>query len=132
MIRSLEHARVTCSMEVENSPTVLHIYESDQNKIVLFGTVDGRIGILDVEKSIFKIKKRLLSIIIVFSTQSFDRWLVTNEQNKAPISCIDSYDLTGTGVKNLIVGRQDGNVEVYNVNINDNLDTAVLIYLNVK
>lgn len=66
MIRSLEHARVTCSMEVENSPTVLHIYESDQNKIVLFGTVDGRIGILDVEKSIFKIKKRLLSIITVF------------------------------------------------------------------
>lgn len=51
MIRVLEHARVTLSMEVESSPTALHIYEDeDSNKSVLFGTIDGRIGILDVEK----------------------------------------------------------------------------------
>lgn len=50
MIRVLEHARVTSSMEVESAPTVLHIYEDDESKTVLFGTIDGRIGILDVEK----------------------------------------------------------------------------------
>lgn len=50
MIRALEHARVTMSMEIESSPTVLHIYESNGNKYVLFGTVDGRVGILDVER----------------------------------------------------------------------------------
>lgn len=50
MIRALEHARVTLSMEVESSPTLLHILEEDNNKTILFGTVDGRIGILDLEK----------------------------------------------------------------------------------
>lgn len=50
MIRALEHARVTLSMEVESSPTVLHIYEDEDTSAVLFGTVDGRVGILDMEK----------------------------------------------------------------------------------
>lgn len=48
MIRALEHSRVTLSMEVESSPTVLHIYENEDAKHVLFGTVDGRIGLLDL------------------------------------------------------------------------------------
>jgi hypothetical protein len=50
MIRALEHARVTLSMEVESAPTLLHILEEDSTKTILFGTVDGRVGILDVEK----------------------------------------------------------------------------------
>lgn len=50
MIRALEHARVTMSMEVESSPTVLYIYEDEDARTILFGTVDGRVGILDVEK----------------------------------------------------------------------------------
>lgn len=51
MIRVLEHARVTASMEVEGSPTVLHIYEDEESKkTVLFGTTDGKVGILDVER----------------------------------------------------------------------------------
>lgn len=48
MIRAIEHARVTISMEVESSPTVLHIFESENSKHILFGTVDGRIGLLDI------------------------------------------------------------------------------------
>lgn len=54
MIRALEHARVTLSMEVESSPTVLHIYTAPTGKSVLFGTIDGRIGILDIEKYLFE------------------------------------------------------------------------------
>lgn len=50
MIRALEHGRVTMSMEVESAPTVLHIYRNNDVNYVLFGTVDGRIGILDIEK----------------------------------------------------------------------------------
>lgn len=60
--------------------------------------------------------------------QGFERWLLTNETNSAAISCIDTYDLTGNGNKNLIVGRQDGNVEVYNLNMFDPLDKPILIY----
>lgn len=50
MVRALEHGRVTMSMEIESAPTVLYIYKHDDVNHVLFGTVDGRIGILDIEK----------------------------------------------------------------------------------
>jgi len=29
------------------------------------------------------------------------------------LQTIDNYDITGDGVKDLIVGRHDGNIEVY-------------------
>ncbi|EFA01565.1 Bardet-Biedl syndrome 7 protein homolog-like Protein [Tribolium castaneum] len=111
MIRALEHARVTMSMEVESAPTLLHVLEQDGTKTVLFGTVDGRIGILDVEK-----------------LHGFDRWLIDNSSNSSTISCVDSYDMTSSGTKNLILGRQDGTIEVYVINVNDNLDAPILIY----
>lgn len=50
MIRVIEHARVTASIEIDSSPTVLHIYDDNEYKTILFGTVDGRIGSLDLEK----------------------------------------------------------------------------------
>lgn len=50
MIRVLEHARVTMSIETESAPTVMYIFETDGKNHVLFGTVDGRIGILETEK----------------------------------------------------------------------------------
>lgn len=50
MMRTIEHARVTSSIEVESSPTLAYIYDQDGIKHVLFGTVDGRIGLLDIER----------------------------------------------------------------------------------
>lgn len=50
MIRVIEHARVTFSIEVENTPTVLYFFEENNDKLILFGTVDGRIGIVDVDR----------------------------------------------------------------------------------
>lgn len=65
MIRTIEHARVTSSIEVESSPTLLHIYDQDNLKHILFGTSDGRIGLLDIEKFILK------CISVIYSTQLF-------------------------------------------------------------
>ncbi|XP_068907330.1 Bardet-Biedl syndrome 7 protein homolog isoform X2 [Tenebrio molitor] len=110
MIRALEHARVTLSMEVESAPTLLHILEEDSTKTILFGTVDGRVGILDVEKQ-----------------HGFDRWLIDGS-NASTISCLDAYDMTGNGTKNLIVGRQDGTIEAYIINVADKMDASILIY----
>lgn len=36
--------------------------------------------------------------------------------------------MTGNGTKNLIVGRQDGNIEVYNINIDDPVDIPISIF----
>ncbi|XP_044749136.1 Bardet-Biedl syndrome 7 protein homolog [Coccinella septempunctata] len=111
MIRVLEHGRVTLSMEVDSAPTVLHVLEQDEEKYVLFGTQDGRVGLLDVKNS-----------------QGFERWLIVNGETSSNISCIDSYDLTGDGNNNLVIGKQDGNIEIYNINISDPNDASLLIF----
>ncbi|KRT79649.1 hypothetical protein AMK59_8765, partial [Oryctes borbonicus] len=115
MIRALEHARVTLSMETESAPTTLHILEQNSIKYVLFGTADGRVGLLDIEE-----------------LQSFKRWIIGNEKYYSGISCMHSYDLTGDGVKNLIIGRNDGNLEMYSVNILDETDGPIIIFIDVR
>nr|CAI5842703.1 unnamed protein product [Callosobruchus analis] len=111
MCRILEHARVTCSMEVDSPPTVLHIHEDDDLKCVLFGTVDGRVGILNVE-----------------TLQGFKSWLIGNENNSSSINCMDSYDLNSSDVKQLIIGRQDGLIEVYQLSLNLTVEVTQKIF----
>lgn len=39
--------------------------------------------------------------------------------------------MSGNGDKNLILGRQDGNVEIYYVNVHDEMDATHLIFREV-
>ena len=41
------------------------------------------------------------------------RWLLEPETSSGAVQSIDNYDMTGDGVKDLIIGRHDGNIEVY-------------------
>ena len=41
------------------------------------------------------------------------RWLLEPETSCGAVQSIDNYDITGDGVKDLIVGRHDGNIEIY-------------------
>ena len=43
--------------------------------------------------------------------------------------CLDNYDITGDGVLDLIVGRDDGLVEVYGY---DEMDEPILRYQHVS
>lgn len=45
------------------------------------------------------------------------------------ILCIDSFDILGDGVKELIVGRDDGVLEIYNF---ESADDPVLRYDHVR
>lgn len=38
------------SIEVESAPTVLHVFAQEDSTFILFGTIDGRIGLLDLER----------------------------------------------------------------------------------
>lgn len=72
-------------------------------------------------------------MIYFFNSQrGFDRWLIDNSANSSSISCVDTYDMTNNGSKNLILGRQDGSIEVFIININDKLDAPVIIYSHVS
>jgi Bardet-Biedl syndrome 7 protein len=41
------------------------------------------------------------------------QWVLEREGHYGTIQCLDNYDITGDGVRELIVGRHDGNIEVY-------------------
>ena len=40
-------------------------------------------------------------------------WLLEKEGMYGAVQCLDNYDITGDGVKDLIVGKHDGSIEVY-------------------
>ena len=40
-------------------------------------------------------------------------WVMESDQTYAGVQCLDNYDVTGDGVRDLIVARHDGNIEVY-------------------
>lgn len=41
------------------------------------------------------------------------KWEIDNDKKKGGILCIDNYDIIGDGVNDILVGRDDGTVEVY-------------------
>lgn len=67
-----------------------------------------------------------------FRTQFSYRWLVDNSAATTPVSCIDTYDMTGDGIPNLIIGRQDGSIEVFTINTTDEAEVPSLIYNYVR
>lgn len=57
-----------------------------------------------------------------------NQWILTNKEPLSPISCIDSYDITGDGNSELLLARQDGSVEVYALSIDEEHIEATLIF----
>lgn len=48
------------------------------------------------------------------------------------ITCMCSADIVGEGCKNLIVGRQDGNIEVYVIDTSDGINISATAFVHVK
>lgn len=46
--------------------------------------------------------------------------LLQNSDNLTAITAIDTYDLTGDGKVELIIGRRDGTIQVFSLPIEDN------------
>ena len=59
------------------------------------------------------------------------RWLLEPETSSGAVQSIDNYDITGDGVKDLIIGRHDGNIEVYAYDEGDESE-PVLKYSHVS
>lgn len=47
------------------------------------------------------------------SSSTIMKWVIENEKHKSEVTCITTFDLMKTGIPDIIIGRQDGNVEVY-------------------
>lgn len=70
-------------------------------------------------------------IFLLYSSQIFQRWLIINDEQTA-ILCVDSYALNGNTTKHLITGSQNGNIDVYQINIQDELNKAKMIFRHVR
>ncbi len=60
-----------------------------------------------------------MGLVKLTPTEPNYRWDMLNERKYGGISCISTWDITGDGLADIIVGRDDGVVEVYGFEDND-------------
>ncbi|KAL7886198.1 hypothetical protein AOLI_G00064930 [Acnodon oligacanthus] len=99
VLRMLQGSELLYDFEVPGPPSVLELHNRDGGKNgeeVLYGTADGKLGLVQLT-----------------SSAPVSKWEVDNEKKKGGVLCIDTFDILGDGVKDILVGRDDGTVEVY-------------------
>ncbi|KAM9795580.1 BBSome complex member BBS7 [Neosynchiropus ocellatus] len=96
VLRVLKGSELSYDVEVPGPPSVLELYNRDGGEQVLFGTTDGKIGLLQIGEK-----------------EAATKWEIDNDKKKGGVLCIDTYDIVGDGVSDVLVGRDDGSVEVY-------------------
>lgn len=96
VLRVLKGSELAYGIEVPGPPSVLELYNKDGGDEILYGTTDGKIGLIQVGES-----------------ASTSKWEIDNDKKKGGILCLDTYDIIGDGVSDILVGRDDGTVEVY-------------------
>ncbi|CAL8261755.1 unnamed protein product [Lota lota] len=96
LLRVLQGSDLLYDVEVPGPPSVLQLYNKDGGEDVLYGTADGKIGLLKMGES-----------------SGLSQWEIDNDKKKGGVLCIDTYDIIGDGVSDLLIGRDDGGVEVY-------------------
>uniref|UniRef100_A0A182K4S1 RWD domain-containing protein n=1 Tax=Anopheles christyi TaxID=43041 RepID=A0A182K4S1_9DIPT len=103
VLRILEHARVRQTLELESVPTVLYVPKGIGDRI-LCGFSDGSV---------------ILFHLNLLSTEVKREVLVADREGEGILSAITSlatYDLSGDGKEELIVGRRDGTLQVFAMN----------------
>ncbi|XP_027010318.1 Bardet-Biedl syndrome 7 protein isoform X1 [Tachysurus fulvidraco] len=99
VLRILQGSELLYAFEISGPPSVLEPHNRDGGKDgeeVLYGTADGKMGLVQLSRS-----------------APLPKWEVGNEKKKGGILCIDTFDILGDGVKDILVGRDDGAVEIY-------------------
>ncbi|XP_030643563.1 BBSome complex member BBS7 [Chanos chanos] len=99
VLRVLQGSELLYDVEVPGPPSVLELHNKDGGKDgeeVLYGTADGKLGLIKIERS-----------------APVTRWEIDNKKKKGGVLCMDTFDILGDGVKDILVGRDDGTVEVY-------------------
>ncbi|XP_068440993.1 Bardet-Biedl syndrome 7 protein isoform X2 [Clinocottus analis] len=96
VLRVLQGSELAYDIEVPGPPSVLELYNKDGGEEILYGTTDGKIGLVQIGESAAALK-----------------WEIDNDKKKGGILCIDTYDIMGDGVNDVLVGRDDGTVEIF-------------------
>lgn len=73
-----------------------HLFIGEDGQEVLYGTQNGKMGLVKLT-----------------AAEPNYRWDMLNEKKYGGISCLATSDLSGDGLSDILVGRDDGVVEVY-------------------
>ena len=96
----------------------MHMYilcilpSGEDGQEVLYGTQNGKMG-----------------LVKLMPTEPSYRWDMLNENKYGGIQCMSTADITGDGLPDILVGRDDGVVEVYGF---DEANEPRLIYTHVS
>ncbi|XP_053670850.1 Bardet-Biedl syndrome 7 protein-like [Anopheles nili] len=103
VLRILEHARVRQTLEVDSVPTVLYVPKGLGDRL-LCGFSDGTVVLFHFNLVSSEVKREML--------------VDERDGDAVPsaITCIATYDLSGDGKDELIVGRRDGTLQVFAMN----------------
>nr|XP_002127808.1 Bardet-Biedl syndrome 7 protein homolog [Ciona intestinalis] len=99
VLRVLEGCELKYEAEVSGSPQTAVAYKGnggEEGRDLVYGTSDGKLG-----------------HVLLTGEQPIYNWEINNESNLGGINCLSHYDITGDGVMELLVGRDDGKVEIY-------------------
>ncbi|KAK4304694.1 hypothetical protein Pmani_023378 [Petrolisthes manimaculis] len=102
LLRVMKDSEVLYSVELPAPPTSLQLFYNDGGENgdqLLYGTSDGKIGLVQLGRG-----------------SAVHRWVSEGGSGTSGrvggVTCMDHHDLTGDGVRELVVGREDGQLEV--------------------
>ncbi|XP_054708555.1 Bardet-Biedl syndrome 7 protein homolog [Uloborus diversus] len=99
VLRVLKESSCLYEVEVSGPPSSLSLYQNDGGETgedLLYGTSDGKVGLVSVKRA-----------------SCTHKWEIPNNKKNGGVLCLDNYDITDDGIKDLIIGRSDGLIEVY-------------------
>ena len=117
-LRILRDSALLYSAQLPGPPTCLHPFYNDGGENgdeVLYGTSDGKIGLIRLTRK----EPQTHWLVDPANMPTGGGFGITggSKTNLTPstgiVQALDNYDITGDGVKDLIVGKHDGNIEVY-------------------
>lgn len=116
VLRLLEYCRVRQSLELESIPTVLHVSSDATNKLYC-GFADGTVQVLHINPMLSDIQQDTL---------------VEHKENRSGVTCLDTYDVTGDGKVELLVGKRDGSIHIYTLMEDNDIDIGSALIFKGK
>lgn len=117
VIRLLEYSRLRSSLELTSVPTTLHVPLKSHDKLFC-GFADGQVVVFQINPMLNDIKRENI---------------VEISENRSAITCLDTYDVTGDGKVELLIGKRDGTIQIYSLPEDNDMDLgSAMIYQGVS
>lgn len=105
-VRIIQGSECVMEASVGGSVIALDRYEDSRS-----GT--NRASGLKSQSLLFGTENGLLGVILLDGSTIRRGWMVKNGSAQGSVNCLANFDLTADGVKDVVVGRDDGNLQVF-------------------